>query len=56
MQEIDIDDLTPSQKLEMEKYCQENCTSDCGRNQDCPHEEQYIEMLNEALRMIVKND
>lgn len=56
MDEITFEDLTPKEKLEMERYCSENCTSDCGRNKDCPHEEQFIEMINEAKRLTIHND
>jgi hypothetical protein len=45
VEDIDIDSLTKEEKIRLEKYQSENCTSRCGNDIDCPHEEEFLEQL-----------
>lgn len=38
--------MSKEQEKQMQKYCEEHCTSGCGKDIDCPHEEQFMEMNN----------
>lgn len=32
-------------KQTLEQYLEENCTSECNHQKDCPHEDRYMEEM-----------
>ena len=44
-----IHDLPPELKARWEKWSDGLCTSRCGNDIDCPHEEEFLAMLDEEL-------
>ena len=56
MNRLDAHDFTPEEQKRWDKLG-ENCTSGCGNDFDCPHEEAlYAELLQDALAMTQHND
>ena len=45
----DIEDFDGETKERMEKYLSMVCTSSCGNDYDCPHEEQFFEIINDEI-------
>ncbi len=43
------EDMTETEFDRLERYLAKACDSGCGKDKDCPHEESFIEMLNDEI-------
>ena len=50
MEITEPEQLDEKQTKRFEKYLQESCTSGCGNDFDCPHEEEFFDMLNAEIK------
>jgi len=45
----DIEDFDGETKERMENYLSQVCTSSCGNDYECPHEEMFLEIINDEI-------
>ncbi len=48
----DVSQLTNKQVRQLNSYLEEHCTSRCQDDMDCPHESEFIDILNRELEAI----
>lgn len=49
-----IDDLPQALYARWEKWSDGLCTSSCGNDYDCPHEEDFLEIANKEAEVVLE--